>query len=160
MKTTPTRAGLAAAVIAAGALAASATSASNSASLPAAPPSDAGAASLRIHTTTVPNTRLGATPGATRTTIYRIGRNGPRVRVGALREPQLGTGFQTLTVFPPAGRTIFQGFAVISGGNAGSVQILNTRSTNGRYIVNLAFPGEQGIVGKLTLRVQSLPRNP
>jgi len=142
----------AAALVAVGALAASASSQSGSNTLPARTPTDARAANLLVHTTTVPVRRVEAN----RASSYRIGRNGPTVRVGPTRTRQF-TGFQQFTVTPPSGRDIFQGFATVSGGNSGVFQIRQTRVVNGRYIVNVAFPGEQGTNGRLTIRVQSLP---
>lgn len=142
----------AAALIAVGALAVTATSSSHSASMPAATPTDAASAGLRVHTTNVPRNRLQARRAST----YRIGRNGPRVLVGASRTRGF-TDFQTFTVRPPAGREIFQGFATISGGNSGVFGIRSTRTVNGRYVVNVSYPGDQGTPGRLILRVQSLP---
>ena len=144
----------AATLIAVGALAVTATSASNSASMPAATPSDAAAAKLVVHTTTVPRNRLQAR----RASSYRIGRNGPRVQVGASRTRGF-TDFQTFAVLPPAGRQIFQGFATISGGNSGFFGILKTQMVRGRYVVNVSYPGDQGTPGRLILRVQSFPTN-
>lgn len=142
----------AAALIAAGALATTATSSSHSASMPAATPSDARSADLQVHTTTVPRNRLQAR----RASSYRIGRNGPRVQVGASRTRQF-TDFQTFTVTPPTGRRVFQGFATISGGNAGVFRVLKTQVVRGRYVVNVSYPGDQGTPGRLVLRVQSFP---
>ena len=144
----------AATLIAVGALAVTATSASNSASMPAATPSDAASSNLVVHTTTVPRNRLQAR----RVSSYQIGRNGPRVQVGASRTRRF-TDFQAFTVFPPAGRQIFQGFATISGGGSGIFGILKTQMVNGRYVVNVSYPGDQGTPGRLILRVQSFPTN-
>lgn len=142
----------AAALIAAGALAVTATSASNSATMPAATPRDAGSADLAVYTTAVPRNRLQLR----RATSYRIGRNGPRVLVGASRTRGF-TDYQTFTVVPPSGQTVYQGFATISGGNSGVFGIRKTQVLRGRYVVNVSYPGDQGTPGRLTLRVQTLP---
>ena len=142
----------AAALVATRALAASATSASKSASMRAATPVDARSADLQVATTTVPRSRIQARRAST----YRIGRTGPVVRVGASRTRQF-TDFQTFTVVPPSGRQVFQGFATISGGNAGVARILSTQVVRGRYVVRVSYPGDQGTPGRLVLRVQSFP---
>lgn len=66
-------------------------------------------------------------------------------------------GFQTYVVKAPAGKTVLQGFATLSGGLTGSVIITSTQTTNRQYSVKLKFPGEQGKPGKLYVRVQLVP---
>jgi hypothetical protein len=68
-------------------------------------------------------------------------------------------GYQTYVVRAPAGKVILQGFATLSGGLTGSVVIRSTKATPSRYTVKLVFPGEQGRVGRLNVRVQLLPES-
>jgi hypothetical protein len=63
-------------------------------------------------------------------------------------------GSQTVTVTPPSGSRIVQGFATISGGQLGAMVIKSTQSTSTAYKINLAYPGEQGTPGQLTFRIQ------
>jgi hypothetical protein len=100
-------------------------------SLPANPPTDASAAKLTVINRTV-------TPAPTSNRGF--------------------DGFQTYTVNAPAGKTVLQGFATLSGGQTGSVVILSTQATPAKYVVKLKFPGEQGRPGKLHVRVQLLPK--
>ena len=101
-------------------------------SLPANPPVDANLAGL-----TVISRRLAPRPTRTR------GVN----------------GFQTVTIAAPAGKTVLQGFATLSGGQTGSVVIASTRTVAGRrFVVQLVFPGTQGTPGKLYVQVQLMPR--
>ena len=64
------------------------------------------------------------------------------------------TGSQTVTITPPSGSQIVQGFATISGGQLGAMVIRSTQSTATTYKINLAYPGEQGTPGQLTFRIQ------
>lgn len=98
--------------------------------MPAAPPTDAKAASLSFINRTV-------TPQPTRTKGF--------------------DGFQTYTVKAPKGRNILTGYATLSGGNTGSVIIKSTSVTPKQFTVQLEFPGEQGTPGKLNVRVLTLP---
>ena len=66
-------------------------------------------------------------------------------------------GFQTYVVRAPANRQVLQGFATLSGGDTGSAVIRSTRALDDRFIVRLEFPGEQGRLGKLHVRVQMVP---
>ena len=101
-------------------------------SLPANPPVDANLAGL-----TVISRRLAPRPTTTR------GVN----------------GFQTVTIAAPAGKTVLQGFATLSGGQTGSVVIESTRTVAGRrFVVRLVFPGTQGTPGRLYVQVQLMPR--
>jgi hypothetical protein len=100
-------------------------------SLPAAPPTDASLAKM-----TVINRTISPAPTSSR------GFN----------------GYQTVTVAAPAGKTVLQGFATLSGGQTGSVVIKSTQATSAKYVVKLVFPGEQGTPGKLHVRVQLLPK--
>lgn len=104
----------------------------SSSTMPAAPPTDARAASL---------TYLNRTVTANPTRFRGF------------------DAFQTVTVNAPSGKVILQGFATISGGNTGSMIITSTRTTPGKYTVELEFPGEQGTPGRLNVRVQLLPRS-
>jgi hypothetical protein len=153
---TRTRVGrLAGALVVVGALAVTATAQGPSNTMPARTPSDARAADMIVNQTTVPGNRVAAS----RASSYTIGRNGPRVLVGRTTTRQF-TGFQTFTVVPRRGRDVYQGFATISGGNAGVFGILSTRVlNNGRYEVKVSFPGEQGTPGRLAIRVQTLPED-
>jgi len=105
--------------------------AATTSSLPAAPPTDAAAAKM-----TVINRTISPAPTSSR------GFN----------------GYQTVTVNAPAGKTVLQGFATLTGGLTGSVVIRSTQTTAARYQVRLVFPGEQGVPGKLHVRVQLLPK--
>jgi hypothetical protein len=100
--------------------------------LPAAPPTDASAAGLTVVNKTV--------------------KANPKTFKGF-------NAFQTYTYTAPAGKSVLQGFATISGGNTGSVVITSTRSTPGRFTVDLEYPGEQGKPGKISVRVQLVPRS-
>jgi hypothetical protein len=69
-------------------------------------------------------------------------------------------GFQTVTIAAPAGKTVLQGFATLSGGQTGSVVIQSTKTVGGRrFVVQLVFPGTQGTPGKLYVQVQLVPRS-
>lgn len=68
-------------------------------------------------------------------------------------------GYQTYVVKAPAGKTVLQGFATLSGGQTGSVVIRSTQATASQFAVKLVFPGEQGVPGKLHVRVQLLPKS-
>lgn len=101
-------------------------------SLPTNPPGDAKAAGLTVVNKTV-------APNPTSTKGF--------------------DGFQTVTVAAPAGKTVLQGFATLSGGDTGSVLIQSTKTIAGkRFVVQLIFPGEQGKAGTLHIQVQLLPR--
>lgn len=63
-------------------------------------------------------------------------------------------GSQTVTITPPSGSRIVQGFATISGGQLGAMVIKSTQSTASAYKIVLGFPGEQGTPGQLTFRLQ------
>lgn len=139
------------ALVAAGALATTAATAAAPTrnTLPAAPPTDATAAGLSIFTTKVPGARLG---GKANRYFYTTN-GGGQVRISRVVTRRF-TGRQTLTLTPPSGATILQGFATISGGNTGSMIITSTQTVRGRYIVRVAMPGEQGTPGRLTIRIQ------
>jgi hypothetical protein len=124
-------AGLVAALAAGAATAYVATGASGGSSMPAAAPFDAKAAGLKVINRTI-------TPNPTTTRGF--------------------TGFQTVTIKPPANYVVLQGFATISGGNTASVVITSTSATPARYQVKLKFPGEQGKNGKLHVKVQVMPK--
>ena len=57
-----------------------------------------------------------------------------------------------------SGMTILQGFATISGGNTGSRLITSTKTAPAAYTIKLSEPGEQGTPGKLTFRIQVVPK--
>lgn len=99
-------------------------------SLPTNPPTDASLAKLTVINRTI-------TPAPTSTKGF--------------------DGFQTYVVKAPAGKTVLQGFATLSGGLTGSVVITSTQTTVRQYTVKLKFPGEQGKAGKLYVRVQLVP---
>jgi hypothetical protein len=122
--------GLAAALAAGAATAFVATGASGG-SLPAANPTDAREAAMKVITRTI-------TPKPTTTRGF--------------------TGFQTVTIRPPSQYVVLQGFATISGGNTQSVIITSTSATPARYQVKLRFPGEEGRPGKLHVKVQLMPK--
>ena len=122
--------GLAVALVAGAASAFVATGASGG-SMPAANPTDAKVAAMKIITRTV-------TPAPTTTRRF--------------------TGFQTVTIKPPSQYVVLQGFATISGGTTESVIITSTSSTPARYQVKLRFPGEQGTTGRLHIKVQLMPK--
>jgi hypothetical protein len=105
--------------------------AATTSSMPAANPTDARAASM-----TVINRTISPAPTSNR------GFN----------------GFQTVTVKAPAGKTVLQGFATLTGGQTGSVVIRSTQATSAKYVVKLVFPGQQGTPGKLHVRVQLVPK--
>jgi hypothetical protein len=143
------------ALVVVGALAVTATAQGPGNTMPTRTPSDARGADMVVNQTTVPKNRVEAA----RASSYTIGRNGPRVLVGRTTTRQF-TGFQTFTVVPPSGRDVYQGFATISGGNAGVFGIRSTRVlNNGRYQVQVSFPGEQGTPGRLVIRVQTFPKD-
>jgi len=122
--------GLAAALAAGAATAFVATGASGG-SMPAAKPTDAREAAMRVITRAI-------TPKPTTTRGF--------------------TGFQTVTIRPPSQYVVLQGFATISGGSTESVIITSTSATPARYQVKLRFPGEQGTPGKLHVKVQLMPK--
>ena len=122
--------GLAAALAAGAATAFVATGASGG-SMPAANPTDARDAAMKVITRTI-------TPKPTTTRGF--------------------TGFQTVTIRPPSQYVVLQGFATISGGDTESVIITSTSATPARYQVKLRFPGEQGTPGKLHVKVQLMPK--
>lgn len=105
---------------------------SSSSSLPAANPTDAKLAGMTVVNKTV-------TPNPTTSKGYN--------------------GYQTYVVKAPKGKVVLQGFATLSGGQTGSVVIRSTQTTNAQYTVKLFFPGEQGVQGKLHVRVQLMPVN-
>ncbi len=106
--------------------------ASAAGSLPTNPPVDAKAAGL-----TVVNKTINPTPTSTKGF----------------------DGFQTVTVAAPAGKTVLQGFATLSGGDTGSVLIQSTKTIAGkRFVVQLIFPGSQGEPGRLHIQVQLVPQ--
>jgi len=124
-------AGLVAALAAGAATAYVATGAGGGASMPARDPVDARDAAMKVITRTI-------RPNPTTTRGF--------------------TGFQTVTVRPPARYVVLQGFATISGGDTEAVIIASTSATPARYRVNLRFPGEQGRNGTLHVRVQLMPK--
>ena len=113
-------------------IAGGAFAATSSSSLPAAPPTDAKLAGMTIVNKTV-------TPNPTTTKGF--------------------DGYQTYVVKAPKGKVVLQGFATLSGGQNGSVVIRSTQTTNKQFTVKLVFPGEQGVQGKLHVRVQLMPVN-
>ena len=86
--------------------------------LPAAPPTDASAPGLTVVNKTVK------------------------------ANPKTFKGFNAFQTYAAGGKSVLQGFATISGGNTGSVVITGTRSTPGRFTVDLEYPGEQGHAGQ------------
>jgi hypothetical protein len=122
--------GLAAAHAAGAATAFVATGASGG-SMPAANPTDARDAAMKVITRTI-------APKPTTTRGF--------------------TGFQTVTIRPPSQYVVLQGFATISGGSTESVIITSTSATPARYQVKLRFPGEQGTPGRLHVKVQLMPK--
>jgi hypothetical protein len=148
------RTGLAAfAVASAVGLGAGAATAAAPTTMPAAPPTDARAADLTAFAIPVAGSRIG---GKAQSFRYG-GADGGVARVGPFRTTRF-TGRQTVVVHPPAGRQVLQGFATISGGQTGSMIIAQTRAAGGAYVVWLQMPGEQGRPGRLTIQVQTVPK--
>ena len=58
---------------------------------------------------------------------------------------------QTVTVTPPPGSTLIQGFAVIVADALGSTVLKKVRRRGSPHEITSAFPGEQGWQGTLTL---------
>lgn len=137
------------ALVAAGVLATSGVASAASGTMPAAPPFDAGQAGLTVFTTSVPKAKLGGNAAS----YFYTTNGGGQVRISKVVNRGF-TDFQTITVTPPSGGSILQGFATVSGGNTGSMIIRSTQTVRGRYQVRLAFPGEQGTPGRLTIRFQ------
>jgi hypothetical protein len=69
-------------------------------------------------------------------------------------------GFETVRVRAPGGAAIVSGAARIVGGDRGSVVIKQSfvDPAHERFVVRLEFPGEQGVNGKLRVRVVTRPR--
>ena len=120
-----------AAALAAGAATAFVATGATGGSMPAANPTDAGEAAMKVITRTI-------NPKPTTTRGF--------------------TGFQTVTIRPPSQYVVLQGFATISGGNTKSVIITSTSAKPARYQVKLRFPGEQGTPGKLHVKVQLMSK--
>lgn len=97
----------------------------------------------------VPNAKLGGKASS----YFYLSNGGGQVKITKLATKGYD-GSQTVTVTPPSGSQIVQGFATISGGQLGAMVITSTKSTAKAYTINLGFPGEQGTPGKLTFRIQ------
>ena len=97
----------------------------------------------------VPNAKLGG-PAAS---YFYLSNGGGKVSISKLVTKGFN-GTQTVTITPPSGSTLIQGFATISGGDLGAMVIRSTQTTGSAYKINLAFPGEQGRQGQLTFRLQ------
>ena len=127
----PVAVALATAVVVGGITGALVAHGASNTTMPAAPPTDAKAATLTVINRTI-------SPNPTSSKGF--------------------DGFQTVTVKAPAGKEVLQGFATLSGGLTGSVIITSTQATLKQYVVKLKFPGEQGTAGKLYVRVQLTPK--
>ena len=97
----------------------------------------------------VPGKRLGGNASS----YFYMSNGGGKVTITKLVTKGYD-GSQTVTVTPPSGSRIVQGFATISGGQLGAMGIKSTQSTSTAYKINLAYPGEQGTPGQLTFRIQ------
>ena len=97
----------------------------------------------------VPNAKLGGPASS----YFYLSNGGGKVSISKLVTKGFD-GTQTVTITPPSGSTLIQGFATISGGDLGAMVIKSTQSTAASYKINLGFPGEQGRQGTLTFRLQ------
>jgi hypothetical protein len=97
----------------------------------------------------VPMNRLGGNASS----YFYLSNGGGKVTITKLVTKGFD-GTQSVTITPPSGSQIIQGFATISGGDLGSMVIKSTQSTAKSYKINLAYPGEQGRMGTLTFRLQ------
>lgn len=97
----------------------------------------------------VPNARLAGSASS----YFYLSNGGGQVRITRMVTRGF-TGTQSVTITPPSGSAIVQGFATISGGGLGAMVIRSTSSSASAYRINLAFPGEQGTPGRLTFRIQ------
>jgi len=97
----------------------------------------------------VPNAKLGGPASS----YFYLSNGGGKVSISKLVTKGFD-GTQTVTITPPSGSTLIQGFATISGGQLGAMVIKGTSSAASAYKINLAFPGEQGTPGQLTFRIQ------
>lgn len=97
----------------------------------------------------VPNAKLGGKASS----YFYLSNGGGKVSITKLVTKGYD-GSQTVTITPPSGSRIVQGFATISGGQLGAMVIKSTSSAASAYKINLAFPGEQGTPGQLTFRIQ------
>lgn len=97
----------------------------------------------------VPNAKLGGPASS----YFYLSNGGGKVSISKLVTKGFD-GTQTVTITPPSGSTLIQGFATISGGDLGSMIIKSTQTTGSAYKITLGFPGEQGRQGTLTYRLQ------
>ena len=136
----------AAVVATAGIIAAGAIAGSTPQTMPAKDPTVSDQASIQK---AVPGKRLGGNASS----YFYMSNGGGKVTITKLVTKGYD-GSQTVTVTPPSGSRIVQGFATISGGDLGSMVIKSTQLTGSSYKINLSFPGEQGRQGTLTFRLQ------
>lgn len=136
----------AAVVATAGIIAAGAIAGSTPQTMPAKDPTVSDQASIQK---AVPGKRLGGNASS----YFYMSNGGGKVTITKLVTKGYD-GSQTVTVTPPSGSRIVQGFATISGGQLGAMVIKSTQSTSTAYKINLAYPGEQGTPGQLTFRIQ------
>ncbi|MBM3665750.1 MAG: hypothetical protein FJW92_08165 [Actinobacteria bacterium] len=101
----------------------------------------------------VPNAKL-AGPASS---YFYLSNGGGKVSISKLVTKGFD-GTQMVTITPPSGSTLIQGFATISGGQLGAMVIKSTSSTPSAYKIDLGYPGEQGTLGQLTFRVQLVDR--
>ena len=132
---------------------AAATGAAAPSTMPAANPTDAAAAQLITFQKAVPAAKLGGKANS----YFYASNGGGQVKIAKTTSRGF-TAFQTVTITPPSGTTILQGFATISGGNTGSRLITSTKTAPAAYTIKLSEPGEQGTPGKLTFRIQVVPK--
>lgn len=136
----------AAVLVAGGLIAGGATAGSTPQTMPAKDPTVTDQPSIQR---AVPGKRLG---GNASSYLY-LSNGGGKVSITKLVTKGYD-GSQTVTITPPSGSRIVQGFATISGGQLGAMVIRSTSSTASAYKINLAYPGEQGTPGQLTFRIQ------
>ena len=136
----------AAVVATAGIIAGGAIAGSTPQTMPAKDPTVSDQASIQK---AVPGKRLGGNASS----YFYMSNGGGKVTITKLVIKGYD-GSQTVTVTPPSGSRIVQGFATISGGQLGAMVIKSTQSTSTAYKINLAYPGEQGTPGQLTFRIQ------
>lgn len=120
--------------------------------MPAANPKDAAAAKMYAVQQSIPASKLGGKANS----YFYASNGGGQVKIAKVTEKGF-TSYQTVTITPPntsPATTILQGFATLSGGNTGSRLITSTSTRPKAFTIKLSNPGEQGIPGKLTFRVQ------
>ena len=121
--------------------------------MPAGNPTRRRGSAARHVQKAVPAAKLGGVANS----YFYASNGGGEVKIGKTSTRGF-TALQTVTITPPSGATIVQGFATISGGNTGSRLITSTKTAPAAYTIKLSEPGEQGTPGKLTFRIQVVPK--